>query len=140
MSGKIFSFENKTNGRVDKDSHKSETAYDIEVEIDDPIRKKMQAILYEMQFHEKISVLDEKLVLAIQAINAAKAKRDFFTSFEYNPSEAINRWVASQSRDLQVILGDRDIVAEDVRRSDFYNQPWINENVFLLLNRRGTAQ
>ncbi len=126
--------------RVDKAKHMSATAYDVEVEIDDPTRQKMHDILTGIHNTGELSQLDESMALTVHAINSAKAKRDFLSSFALNPAEAINRWVESQSNDLHIILGDRDIAREDIRRSSFYAKPAIKESVFYVLNQRGIAQ
>jgi SWI/SNF-related matrix-associated actin-dependent regulator of chromatin subfamily D len=72
----------------------------------------------------------------IQAIHSSKLKRDFMNSFIQNPVEFINRWVASQSKDLKVILGDEHVYSEDMRRADFYQQDRIKEAMFHYLSSR----
>ncbi|KAI4255173.1 MAG: hypothetical protein L6R42_006869 [Xanthoria sp. 1 TBL-2021] len=50
--------------------------------------------------------LDQKLALIIQALQHSKAKHAFFTEMEKDPVGFLKRWMGSQRRDLEVILGD----------------------------------
>jgi SWI/SNF-related matrix-associated actin-dependent regulator of chromatin subfamily D len=66
----------------------------------------------------------------IQSMQNSKTKRDFLLRFANDPADFLDRWVASQSRDLEVILGESHVNLEEQRRADFYNQQWVNEAVF----------
>ena len=44
----------------------------------------------------------KKIVESLQAIHAAKRKRDFMTTFATHPAAFINAWIDAQSRDLKV--------------------------------------
>ncbi|CAG8492347.1 1616_t:CDS:2 [Diversispora eburnea] len=105
--------------RVDKEYHQSRYAYDIEVEIDDPNKAKLTSIVTNVVNQKEIQILDDKIVQCVQSINNSKTKRDFLLNFANSPVEFINKWVASQSRDL-----------EEQRRSEFYRQNWVNEAIF----------
>ncbi|CAJ0765190.1 11277_t:CDS:2, partial [Entrophospora sp. SA101] len=70
------------------------------------------------------------IVQCIQSINNSKAKRDFLLNFANSPIEFINKWIASQSRDLEIILGDSRVNIEEQRYSEFYKQDWVNEATF----------
>lgn len=67
------------------------------------------------------------------AIRNARTKRDFLQAFADEPREFIQRWVAGQSRDLQLALGleaPEGIVGtglgkEDLRKSDTFLLPWV---------------
>jgi SWI/SNF-related matrix-associated actin-dependent regulator of chromatin subfamily D len=50
--------------------------------------------------------LDEQIALAVQAMQASKAKHDFFEAMARDPVGFTKRWVSSQRRDLEVILGE----------------------------------
>jgi SWI/SNF-related matrix-associated actin-dependent regulator of chromatin subfamily D len=67
-------------------------------------------------------------------------KRDFLREFASSPCEFINRWVASQNRDLEVILGESHVNLEERRRSDFYKKPWVQEAITHYLNARLSSQ
>ena len=44
------------------------------------------------------------------------------------------RWVASQSRDLEVVIGEHHVSHEWSRRSDFYQDSWVAGAVLNYLN------
>lgn len=122
--------------RVDKEQHQSPQAYDIDVEIESPVRQKMMNCLAAGQTQKEIMGLDEKIVQCVQSINNSKIKRDFLLQFSQEPVDFINKWIASQARDLEVILGESKINLEEMRRNDFYKQPWIKEAVFHYLTAK----
>ncbi|CAG8466653.1 10824_t:CDS:10 [Acaulospora colombiana] len=115
--------------RVDKEFHQSRYAYDIEVEVDDPNKAKL-SIPTSMANQKEIQSLDDKIAQCVQSINNSKTKRDFLLNFATSPVEFINKWIASQSRDLEVILGESKVNLEEQRRSEFYKQGWVNEAIF----------
>lgn len=138
---------------MDKEQHQSPQAYDIDVEIESPVRQKMMNCLAAGQTQKEIMGLDEKIVQCVQSINNSKIKRDFLLQFSQEPVDFINKWIASQARDLevgwvvlngllwcwywiQVILGESKINLEEMRRHDFYKQPWIKEAVFHYLTAK----
>lgn len=64
----------------------------------------------------------------------SQAKRAFLTSFASNPSEFIQTWLASQSRDLESVLGSgpsegQTVREEELKRSEFFRLPWVEEAV-----------
>ncbi|KAJ3281407.1 SWI SNF, matrix associated, actin dependent regulator of chromatin, sub d, member 3, partial [Borealophlyctis nickersoniae] len=125
--------------KVDKEYNMSQFAYDIEVEVDDPIRDKMRSATQPTPVLTRdIGQLDEKIAALVQAINHCKLKRDFMLSFADDPVNFINQWVASQSRDLEVILGDTRVNLEEIRRSDFYAKDSVYEAVFHHLRQKDT--
>jgi SWI/SNF-related matrix-associated actin-dependent regulator of chromatin subfamily D len=55
-------------------------------------------------------------------------------TFARDPVDFIQRWIESQSRDLEAVLGSgpsegATVRAEDLRRSDFFRLPWVEEAV-----------
>ncbi|CAJ0851744.1 15985_t:CDS:10, partial [Entrophospora sp. SA101] len=104
---------------TDKEYNQSHYAYDIQVEIDDPNKIRLAAIASNTLNQKEVQSIDEKIVQCIQSINNSKAKRDFLLNFANSPIEFINKWIASQSRDL-----------EEQRYSEFYKQDWVNEATF----------
>ncbi|CAG8498667.1 14363_t:CDS:10 [Funneliformis caledonium] len=116
--------------RVDKDFHQSRYAYDIEVEFDDPNKTRLPSIFSNVANQREIQTFDDKIVQCVQSINNSKTKRDFLLNFAKSPVEFINKWVESQSRDLELILGEHSVNLEDQRRSNFYKQNWVSEAVF----------
>lgn len=122
--------------RVDKPLSQSSKCYDIDVELDSPVRQKMMNIVSSTQTQKEIMGLDDKIVQCVQSINNSKIKRDFLIQFSKEPVEFINKWIASQARDLEVILGESKVNLEEVRQSEFYKQPWMKEAVFHYLTTK----
>ncbi|KAI8365192.1 uncharacterized protein BYT42DRAFT_505765, partial [Radiomyces spectabilis] len=87
--------------RVDKPLHQSSNAFDIEVEQDSPLRQKMMEVIASSQMQKDVSGLDDKILQCVQSINNSKIKRDFLLQFSENPVDFINKWMASQARDLE---------------------------------------
>ncbi len=54
----------------------------------------------------QISQLDDHLAMIIQALAHSKAKHSFFKSMQSDPVNFVKRWMSSQKRDLEVILGE----------------------------------
>jgi len=109
-------------------------AFDKDVDMDDlTIKQKMNQTLlsYAAEAHSALTAFDDEIAQAAQSIRNSKLKRDFLLSFAASPQKFIHTWIASQSRDLEVILGDdnRGVRDEDLRRSDFFRLPWVREAV-----------
>lgn len=105
--------------RVDKDyispspesgiSPSQPTIYDVQVPLDDPLQPLVQNILRPKnaaETLEQIRGIDEQLVLLMGAISQSKAKHAFFTSMAKDPVAFVKRWLSSQKRDLEVLLGE----------------------------------
>ncbi|OJD28881.1 swi-snf complex subunit [Diplodia corticola] len=98
------------------------TIYDVLVPLDDPLRIAMGRITTNPQMLNQIASLDESLALAVQAIQHSKAKHAFYTAFSTDPVNFVKRWISSQQRDLDVILGEatrgggEDVSSEEFRR------------------------
>ncbi|KAK3848028.1 MAG: SWI/SNF-related matrix-associated actin-dependent regulator of chromatin subfamily D member 1-like protein [Linnemannia gamsii] len=124
--------------RVDKPYHLSSHCYDLDVELDDPtFKSKISNLLSSTSLNaanntlpKQIHAQDEQIMQYIQSMQNSKTKRDFLLRFANDPADFLDRWVASQSRDLEVILGESHVNLEEQRRADFYNQQWVNEAVF----------
>lgn len=69
-----------------------------------------------------ISSLDDQLAIIVQALHHSKAKHSFYTNLSQDPVTFIRRWLLSQKRDLETILGEAtragraDIDAPEFRR------------------------
>ncbi|KAF9924075.1 SWI SNF, matrix associated, actin dependent regulator of chromatin, sub d, member 1 [Linnemannia zychae] len=124
--------------RVDKPYHLSSHCYDLDVEVDDPtFKSKINNLVSATSLNNATNTLpkqihaqDEQIMQYIQSMQNSKTKRDFLLRFANDPVDFLDRWVASQSRDLEVILGESHVNLEDQRRADFYSQQWVNEAVF----------
>ncbi|CAO0798761.1 unnamed protein product [Mucor circinelloides] len=122
--------------RVDKQFNQGPTAYDMDVELDSILRQKMLNIVSSSQPQKEVMALDDKIVQCVQSINNSKVKRDFLTQFSLDPIEFTSKWITSQARDLEAILGETKVNLEDVRQTDFYKQPWVKEAVFHYLTSK----
>ncbi|RKP07180.1 SWI/SNF complex 60 kDa subunit, partial [Thamnocephalis sphaerospora] len=123
--------------RVDKHYHQSPFAYDVEIEVPDEAgRQRLRTLLVNTAAQKDIAALDEQITQHIQAINNAKVKRDFLREFSTSPSEFVHRWIASQNRDLEVVLGESHVNLEERRRADFFKKPWVQEAITHYLGAR----
>ncbi|KAG2173269.1 hypothetical protein INT43_004643 [Umbelopsis isabellina] len=122
--------------RVDREFYQSRKAYDIDVELDSLLKQKMMTTVAGTNTQKEILALDDKIVQCVQSINNSKIKRDFLLQFAGSPVEFINKWIASQARDLEIILGESQVNLEEMRQSDFYKQPWVKEAVFHYLTSK----
>jgi SWI/SNF-related matrix-associated actin-dependent regulator of chromatin subfamily D len=87
-----------------------------------------------------------------QSIQNAQTKLTFLRSFAADPAGFIDTWLASQSRDLDALLGGseaavigpgghgglaedtghvRRVRAEELKRSEFFRLPWVEEAIAL---------
>jgi SWI/SNF-related matrix-associated actin-dependent regulator of chromatin subfamily D len=85
------------------------TVYDVQVALEDPMQPLFQDILRRpdsIQTLQEIQKIDEQLVLLMGAIGQSKAKHAFFTSMSKDPVAFFKRWLSSQKRDLEVLLGE----------------------------------
>ena len=83
---------------------KKTSCYDIDVEVDDPLKIQMNNFLLSTASQQEIQSLDNKIHETVETINQLKTNREFFLSFSTDPQQFINKWLISQMRDLKVIL------------------------------------
>lgn len=121
--------------QVDKENNVGENVYDIEIEMDDPIREEMSSLLENWNSNQSdIQALDDKIALTIQSMNNSRLKHKFLESMSTNPAETISQWLDSQASDLRIIMSDRGFNEEEVRHSSFYTEEVLNQSVHLFLN------
>uniref|UniRef100_UPI00244513FA SWI/SNF-related matrix-associated actin-dependent regulator of chromatin subfamily D member 2-like n=1 Tax=Nyctereutes procyonoides TaxID=34880 RepID=UPI00244513FA len=113
---------------VDPNDQKKTACYDIDVEVDDPLKAQMSNFLASTTSQQEIASLDVKIHETIESINQLKTQRDFMLSFSTDPQDFIQEWFHSQRRDLKIIT---DVIGnpEEERRAAFYHQPWAQEAV-----------
>nr|XP_060638798.1 SWI/SNF-related matrix-associated actin-dependent regulator of chromatin subfamily D member 3 isoform X1 [Anolis sagrei ordinatus] len=119
---------------VDPNDQKKTACYDIDVEVEDPLKGQMSSFLLSTANQQEITALDNKVPLkrgiheTIESINQLKIQRDFMLSFSKDPKGYIQELLRSQSRDLKVMT---DVVGnpEEERRAAFYQEPWSQEAV-----------
>ncbi|KAH8422836.1 SWIB/MDM2 domain-containing protein [Aspergillus melleus] len=97
--------------RVDEEFHKNPTAtvYDIQVAVEDPLRAKMLALTKNHQYSmamQKITSLDDQVALIVQTLTHSRARHSFYTALSKDPVNFVRRWINSQRRDLETILGE----------------------------------
>lgn len=97
--------------RVDPNHHSNPepTVYDIRVATEDPIRAKILALVQDPEYVavlKQINQVDDALAVIVQAIQHSKAKHTFYRSMSKDPVNFIKRWMSSQKRDLEVIMGE----------------------------------
>ncbi|KAJ3334322.1 SWI SNF, matrix associated, actin dependent regulator of chromatin, sub d, member 3 [Blyttiomyces sp. JEL0837] len=125
--------------KLDKDATNPETAYDIPIDIEDPESSRVSRILNggDVGMQRQILEIDEMISELVAGVHEAKLKREFMVNFARDPVNFVKKWVASQSRDLEVILGDSRVNLEEARRSSFYSGDWVSEAVFQYLQSKG---
>ncbi|XP_073191118.1 SWI/SNF-related matrix-associated actin-dependent regulator of chromatin subfamily D member 3 isoform X7 [Lepidochelys kempii] len=87
---------------VDPNDQKKTACYDIDVEVEDPLKGQMSSFLLSTANQQEITALDNKIHETIESINQLKIQRDFMLSFSKDPKGYIQDLLRSQSRDLKV--------------------------------------
>lgn len=122
--------------RTDKEHHMSKQAYDVSVYVEDAVRSKLMGVLQGLTQQKDVSTLDDQITAAVQSVNNCKSKRDFLLSFAESPADFCQRWLASQARDLDIILGESRVGLEEMRKAEFFRQPWVHEVVFHYMGKQ----
>ncbi|KAI0270603.1 SWI/SNF complex subunit [Gloeopeniophorella convolvens] len=113
------------------------SAWDVELKLEDTVLKsKMQSVSLNSSqgTTRELTRLDDEIATLAQSLQSSVLKRQFLQSFAEDPSGFIQKWLASQSRDLDSILGSgpsegATIRREDLSRSEFFRMPWVEEAV-----------
>uniref|UniRef100_A0AAQ4Q3J6 SWI/SNF related BAF chromatin remodeling complex subunit D2 n=1 Tax=Gasterosteus aculeatus aculeatus TaxID=481459 RepID=A0AAQ4Q3J6_GASAC len=113
---------------VDPTDQKKTACYDIDVEVDDPLKGQMNSFLSSTTNQQEIAALEMKIHETIEYINQLKTERDFMLSFSNKPQDFIQDWLKSQCRDLK-LMTDVKGNPEEERRTEFYEAPWVPEAV-----------
>uniref|UniRef100_A0A914GUT1 DM2 domain-containing protein n=1 Tax=Globodera rostochiensis TaxID=31243 RepID=A0A914GUT1_GLORO len=108
---------------------KNTMCYDVDVELDDPIKQQQSAFLQSNASVQELIALDHKIYNTVEEINELKLRRDFFASFAENPQAFVEKWLISQSKDLKN-LSETSADYETERRANNYFQPNVQEGVF----------
>lgn len=126
--------------RTDKEEYKHPTAFDIEVDVEDQgLRKVQDDVLQGFETRgREIAELDDRIAQATQSLENKTSTRDFLYNFAKDPHNHIQTWTASQARDLDTILGTNyatgghlHIGTEELRRSETFNAPWVDQAVIV---------
>ncbi|KAI4387701.1 hypothetical protein MLD38_000113 [Melastoma candidum] len=113
--------------------------YDVLVDVPIPIQRELSALLANVEKNKEIDACDEAIFSAIRKIHEHRKRRAFFLGFSQSPVEFIDSLIESQSKDLKLVAGEAGRNAEKERRSDFFNQPWVEDAVIRYLNRKPPA-
>lgn len=112
------------------------SAWDAEIRMEDTTLKNKMAVVVNpsKESVESLTKLDEEISLLAQSLHNSYIKRTFLESFASDPATFIQTWLESQSRDLETILGSgptegMTVRQEDLRRSEFFGLPWVEEAV-----------
>ncbi|KAG9095886.1 SWI/SNF complex component snf12 [Ceratobasidium sp. 370] len=119
-------------------------AFDIPIDMDDiALKTKMQEAHVAITGSDvaEIQALEDKISQIIAQITSLSLKREFCKSCAADPQRFIHRWIESQARDLDTILGQGGMAGsgnakpqvglgdEDLRRSEFFRLPWVREAI-----------
>ncbi|PON77324.1 p53 negative regulator [Parasponia andersonii] len=115
------------------------TCYDLLVDVPFSLDKEMSSFLASTENSKEIDACDELISVSIKKIHEHQRRRAFFLGFSQSPAEFINTLITSQSKDLKLVAGDAGRNAEKERRSDFYNQTWVEDAVIRYLNRKSAG-
>ncbi|KAL0952805.1 hypothetical protein HGRIS_007029 [Hohenbuehelia grisea] len=112
------------------------SAWDVEVKMEDlALKGRMNTVVQSSkEMSMRLTKLDDEIALHVQSLHNSHLKRTFLQSFADDPSQFIQTWLESQSRDLESILGSgpsegATVRAEELRRSEFFRLPWVEEAV-----------
>ncbi|VDB86612.1 unnamed protein product [Peniophora sp. CBMAI 1063] len=112
-------------------------AWDIQLKVEDQaLKAKMAGVTVNAspQTTAELSKLDEEIAIQVQSMHASVLKRDFLSAFAEDPAAFVQRWVASQARDLETVMGSgptdgQTLRREDLQRSEYFRLPWVEEAV-----------
>ncbi|EAU87711.1 SWI/SNF complex 60 kDa subunit, partial [Coprinopsis cinerea okayama7 len=111
-------------------------AWDVEVKMEDSILKNRMATMIQSTKESSLALskLDEEIALLAQSLHNSHVKKTFLESFAKDPAKFIHTWLESQSRDLESIMGSgpsegMTVRQEELRRSEFFQLPWVEEAV-----------
>ncbi|CAI2302865.1 unnamed protein product [Caenorhabditis sp. 36 PRJEB53466] len=104
------------------------TCYDIDVELEDPVKQQMMAFIHNPALINDLQMLDQKCYDIVEQINELKTRRDFYARFHADPVQFIEKFVVSQANDLK-ILGELNGDTEADRHVESYTRPEAEEGV-----------
>ena len=139
------------------------SAWDVEIKMEDaPMKSRMTSMLQaskesmqdlakldeevrSTQHDSVVSLTHRQIALHAQSLHNAHLKRTFLHSFARDPAQFIHTWLESQSRDLESVLGSgpsegATVRTEDLRRSEFFKLPWVEEAVSVQEGTRVAAK
>ncbi|KAK7677179.1 hypothetical protein QCA50_019888 [Cerrena zonata] len=122
-------------------------AYDVEVKVDDvAMRARMNhaAVAVTQDTAKELARMDDEIATLTQSLTQSHLKATFLNSFASDPQAFIQNWLESQSRDLETILANGQsegaLRMDDLRRSEYFKLPWVEEAVAIQEGMRKVAQ
>ncbi|KAH7711938.1 Protein SWSN-2.2 [Aphelenchoides avenae] len=113
-------------------SEKNTACYDVDVEMDDPMKQQMNAFVHNQTNLPDIQLLDQKVYDIVEQINEWKLRRDFYTKFAESPQDFVKKWLVSQSKDLKTLTETTENY-ESERSADHFFKTETQEGVFRYL-------
>nr|BAC43616.1 unknown protein [Arabidopsis thaliana] len=110
--------------------------YDVLVDIPAPVQTELSNLLANPEKNKEIEACDEAICGAIRKIHEHRRRRAFFLGFSQSPVEFTNALMESQTKDLKLVAGEASRNAEKEGRSEFFNQPWVEDAAIRYLNRK----
>ncbi|KAG6865588.1 hypothetical protein C0991_001137 [Blastosporella zonata] len=111
-------------------------AWDVEIKMEDfSLKSRMTAmVIQSKESAQALSKMDDEIALLAQSLHNSHLKKTFLESFSKDPSKFIQTWLQSQSRDLESVLGSgpsegMTVRQEELKRSEFFRLPWVEEAV-----------
>uniref|UniRef100_A0A8R1DL80 SWIB domain-containing protein n=1 Tax=Caenorhabditis japonica TaxID=281687 RepID=A0A8R1DL80_CAEJA len=109
--------------RPEDGQEKTSACYDIDVELEDPVKQQMASFVHNQNNANDIQLLDQKIFDLVDQINEMKLRRDFFVRFSNEPNSFIKKWVVSQNADLKTLTetsgdGEADRYAQVYQTSE----------------------
>ncbi|KAF9078290.1 hypothetical protein BDP27DRAFT_1378792 [Rhodocollybia butyracea] len=106
------------------------------IKMEDAALKSRMGVMLHMNKDSTVALgkMDDEIALLAQSLHNSHLKRTFLQSFANDPAKFIQTWLESQSRDLESILGagaseGLTLRQEELRRSEFFRLPWVEEAV-----------
>ncbi|KAG7575522.1 SWIB/MDM2 domain superfamily [Arabidopsis thaliana x Arabidopsis arenosa] len=110
--------------------------YDVLVDIPLPVQRELSNLLANAEKNKEIEACDEAICGALRKIHEHRRRRAFFLGFSQSPVEFTNALIESQTKDLKLVGGEARRNAEKEGRSEFFNQPWVEDAAIRYLNRK----
>lgn len=115
------------------------SCYDILVDVPLVAEMEIPNFLANLEKTMDLKAFDQSISAAMKKLNDHCRRRDFFIGFSQSPAEFTNVLLTSQARDLKLLDGETYRNTEKERRSEFYNQPWVEDALIRYLNRKPSA-
>ncbi|KAJ7065926.1 SWI/SNF complex 60 kDa subunit [Mycena belliarum] len=111
-------------------------AWDAEIKTEDIALKGRMAVMVQAskESAQNLTRIDDEIASLAQSLHNSHLKRTFLQAFARDPAQFIQTWLESQSRDLETVLGSGPtdgltIRQEELKRSEFFRLPWVQEAV-----------